>query len=68
MSYDIAGKTLFEDTNAWVTLTKIFFSILHDPNLPTTYLIVDTLNEYVVDLPRLLGFIAQTSSVFTCVK
>ena len=68
MSYDIAGKALFEDANAWVALTKIFSSILHDPNLPTTYLIVDALDECVVDLPRLLGFIAQTSSVSTRVK
>ena len=55
MSYDIAGKALFEDANAWVTLIKVFSSILRDPNLPTTYLIVDALNECVVDLPRLLG-------------
>ena len=67
-SYDIAGKALFEDANAWVTLTKIFSSILYDLNLLTTYLIVDTLNECVVDLLRLLGFIAQTSSVSTRVK
>lgn len=68
MSYDIAGKALFEDANTWVTLTKIFSSILHNPNLPTTYLIIDALDECVVDLPRLLGFIAQTSSVSTRVK
>jgi hypothetical protein len=65
-SYDKAGKALFEDANAWVALTKIFSSILQDPNLDDTYLIVDALDECVVDLPRLLDFIAQTSSV--CVK
>lgn len=68
MSYDIAGKALFKDANAWVTLIKVFSSILRDLNLPTTYLIVDALNECVVDLPRLLGFIAQTSSISTRVK
>jgi hypothetical protein len=67
-SYDKAGKALFEDTNAWVALTKIFSSILQDPNLDDTYLIVDALDECVVDLPRLLDFIAQTSSIFTRVK
>jgi len=67
-SYDTAGKALFEDANAWIALIKIFSSILHDPNLPNTYLIVDALDECVVDLPRLLGFIAQTSSVSTRVK
>ncbi|KAH9206332.1 NACHT domain-containing protein [Leptodontidium sp. 2 PMI_412] len=67
-SYDKAGKALFEDANAWVALTKIFSGILQDPNLDDTYLIVDALDECVVDLPRLLGFIAQTSSVSTRVK
>jgi hypothetical protein len=67
-SYDEAGKALFEDANAWVALTKIFSSILHDPNLVATYLIVDALDECVVALPNLLCFIAQTSSVSTHVK
>jgi len=67
-SYDKAGKALFEDANAWVALTKIFSSILQDPSLYDTYLIVDALDECVVDLPRLLDFIAQTSSVFPHVK
>lgn len=68
MSYDIASKALFEDANTWVTLTKIFSNILHDPNLSITYLIIDTLDEYVIDLPRLLGFIAQTLSISTRIK
>ncbi|KAL5320132.1 hypothetical protein ACEPPN_010933 [Leptodophora sp. 'Broadleaf-Isolate-01'] len=67
-SYDKTGKALFEDANAWVALTKIFSSILHDPNLDDTYLIVDALEECVDDLPRLLDFIAQTSSISTRVK
>ncbi|KAH8586999.1 hypothetical protein B0O99DRAFT_527618 [Bisporella sp. PMI_857] len=67
-SYDKAGKALFEDANAWVALTKIFSGILQDPNLDDTYLIVDALDECVVDLPRLLDFIAQISSVSTRVK
>ncbi|KAH7363989.1 hypothetical protein BKA65DRAFT_127019 [Rhexocercosporidium sp. MPI-PUGE-AT-0058] len=67
-SYDQAGKALFEDANAWVALTKVFSSILHDPNLVATYLIIDALDECVVDLLNLLCFIAQTSSVSTRVK
>ncbi|PVH71314.1 hypothetical protein DL98DRAFT_521125, partial [Cadophora sp. DSE1049] len=51
-----------------VALTKIFCSILQDPNLDNTYLIVDALDKCVVDLPRLLSFIAQTSSVSTRIK
>jgi Cdc6-like AAA superfamily ATPase len=67
-SYDKAGKAHFEDTNAWVALTKIFSSILQDPNLNDTYLIVDALDECVEDLPRLLDFISQTSSIFPRVR
>lgn len=67
-SYNKAGKALFEDANSWVAVTKIFSSILQDPNLDDMYLIVDALDECVVDLPRLLDFIAQSSSVSTRVK
>lgn len=67
-SYDKAGKALFEDANSWVALTKILSSILQDPNLDDIYLIVDALDECVVDLPRLLDFITQSSSVSARVK
>lgn len=59
--YDHAGKTLFEDANAWVALSEIFADILQDPSLKTTYLIVDALDECVVDLPKLLDFIVRIS-------
>lgn len=36
--YDHARKALFEDTNAWVALSKIFTNILQDPCLNNTYL------------------------------
>jgi hypothetical protein len=67
-SYDKAGKALFEDANSWVAVTKIFSSILQDPNLDDIYLIIDALDECVVDLPRLLDFIARSSSISTRVK
>ena len=63
-----AGKTLFEDTNAWVTLSKIFVQILQDPKLNTTWLAIDALDECVVDLENLLDLIAQSSSMSTPVK
>ncbi|KAF2460807.1 hypothetical protein BDY21DRAFT_383665 [Lineolata rhizophorae] len=66
--YDHAGKTLFEDANAWVALTEIFTSILQDPSLKCTYLVVDALDECITDLPKLLEFVAQQSSTFSCVK
>jgi hypothetical protein len=62
MKYDQRGKTLFEDANAWVALSEIFTSILQDPSLNTTYLIIDALDECVADLPKLLDFIVRTSS------
>jgi NACHT domain/Heterokaryon incompatibility protein (HET) len=61
--YDHAGKILFEDANAWVALSEIFTSILQDPSLNSTYLIIDALDECVTELPKLLDFIVQNSSV-----
>jgi hypothetical protein len=49
-------------------MTKIFSSILQDPNLDDTYLLVDALDECIGDLPRLLDFIAQSSSISARVK
>jgi hypothetical protein len=66
--YDHAGKTLFEDVNAWVALTDIFTSILQDPSLKSTYLIVDALDECITDLPKLLDFIAKKSSTSPRIK
>jgi hypothetical protein len=61
--YDHAGKILFEDANAWVALSEIFINILQDPSLNSTYLIIDALDECVTDLPKLLDFIIQKSSI-----
>jgi hypothetical protein len=66
--YDQRGKTLFEDANAWVALSEIFTSILQDPGLNTTYLIIDALDECVAGLPKLLDFIVRKSSESPRVK
>jgi hypothetical protein len=66
--HDHAGRTLFEDANAWIALTEIFVDILRDPRLSTTYLIIDALDECVTDMPKLLRFIAEQSSASSCVK
>lgn len=60
--YDYAGKSLFEDANAWIALKEIFVDILHDSSLSTTYLIIDALDECVTDLPKLLEFVAKQST------
>lgn len=66
--YDETGKTLFEDANAWVVLSKIFINILQDASLDYVYLIVDALDECVVDLPKLMDLIVQTSSISPRIK
>lgn len=66
--HDDAGKALFEDTNAWVAISEIFTSILQDSNLNKAYLVVDAVDECVADLPKLLDFIVQQSSVSSRVK
>ncbi|KAF2630201.1 beta transducin-like protein HET-E4s [Macroventuria anomochaeta] len=66
--HDHVGKTLFEDANAWVALTEIFADVLRDPQLRTTYLIIDALDECVTDLSKLLHFVAKQSSASSRVK
>jgi hypothetical protein len=66
--HDHAGKTLFEDANAWVALSEIFINILQDPSLNSTYLIIDALDECVTDLPKLLDFVIEKSSISPRVK
>ncbi|KAF2730453.1 WD40 repeat-like protein [Polyplosphaeria fusca] len=66
--YDRAGKALFEDANAWVALSEIFTNVVQDPSLKSVYLVIDALDECVTDLPKLLDFIVQTSSVSSRVK
>jgi hypothetical protein len=66
--HDHAGKALFEDANAWVALSEIFTSILQDPDLKSTYLVIDGLDECITGLPKLLDFIVQKSSLSLRVK
>jgi hypothetical protein len=40
-SYDDSGKQCFEGVNTFVVLSKIFTSILGDPHLWGTYLIIN---------------------------
>jgi hypothetical protein len=66
--HDHAGKSLFEDANAWVALSDIFTNILQDPSLRGTYLIIDALDECIVGLPKLLDFIIEKSALSPRVK
>ncbi|KAK4171574.1 hypothetical protein QBC36DRAFT_249332 [Triangularia setosa] len=66
--YDHAGKKTFEDPNVWFVLCEIFTSILQDPGLRMTYLIIDALDECVTDLPQLLELITRTSCTSSPIK
>ena len=66
--HDHAGEDLFKDANAWFVLSEIFTNVLQDPNLETTYLIIDALDECTVDWKKLLRFIAHSSSLSPRVK
>ncbi|KAL5370668.1 hypothetical protein DPSP01_014726 [Paraphaeosphaeria sporulosa] len=44
--HDYAGRSLFEDANAWVALTEIFVDVLRDPSLRPTYLVIDALDDH----------------------
>ncbi|KAK2052002.1 NACHT-domain-containing protein [Colletotrichum caudatum] len=60
--YDHAGTKLFEDANSWDALSKMLISILEEPSLQDTYLVIDALDECGADLDQLLHLIVQLSS------
>ncbi|KAK5989214.1 Vegetative incompatibility protein HET-E-1 [Cladobotryum mycophilum] len=66
--YEIAGKELFEGVNAWVALCDIFNSIVQDPDLPPTYLVIDALDECGEHQMELLDLIVTSSNASDRVK
>ncbi|KAI6789075.1 hypothetical protein KC361_g8710 [Hortaea werneckii] len=66
--HNTAGKALFEDVNAWVTLADILSSMLEDPLLDGAYIVVDALDECSADRDKLLGFIVAASSIRANIK
>lgn len=71
--YKAAGRQLFEGLNAIYTLREILSDILNDTSLPTTYLLVDALDECTFGLHDLLHIItdkslAQHSRAITCIQ
>jgi hypothetical protein len=66
--HDDAGKSIFEDANAWVVVTEIFVDVLQDSSLSMAYLVIDALDECVAGLPKLLDFIAKQSSACSRIK
>ena len=60
--YDKAGKSLFEDSNTYFSLSQILTDMLHDSSVPRIYLIVDALDECESGLSQLLDLISRTAS------
>ena len=60
--YDTAGKKLFEDSNAFVAVSKILLNMLCDTRLNQVYLAVDALDECQSGLKQLLDFINESLS------
>ncbi|KAH0562229.1 hypothetical protein GP486_003077 [Trichoglossum hirsutum] len=60
--YDSAGRQLFEDTNAFYTLSAIFLDMLNDPSLGSVFLMIDAIDECDSGLPQLLKLIAPHDS------
>ena len=61
--YDNRGKEVFEDGNAWESLSKILASIINDPSLDGAVLAIDALDECETKRHQLLSFITRPSRV-----
>ena len=66
--YDQSGGSLFQDANAWIALSEIFTSMVHDEDFETSCLVVDALDECAMDLPKLLDLIVRTAASSSRVK
>ncbi|KAJ2971141.1 hypothetical protein NUW58_g9501 [Xylaria curta] len=66
--YDNSHSKLFEDANAFFTLSEVLEDMLRDASLSRAYIVIDALDECGTGLPRLLKFIVQNSSISPRVK
>ncbi|KAJ6153707.1 hypothetical protein N7470_006666 [Penicillium chermesinum] len=66
--YDSAGKSLFDDVNAWHALVSIFTHILEDPSLKSIYLVIDALDECRHNCQDLLRLIDEKSTTHKNIK
>jgi Cdc6-like AAA superfamily ATPase len=60
--YKHSGSKLFEDTNAFVALSKILMGMLRDPTLVRAYIIIDALDECETGLQQLLNLVVENTS------
>ncbi|KAF7170941.1 hypothetical protein CNMCM6106_005492 [Aspergillus hiratsukae] len=59
---------LYEDTNSWYTMSQILTDVLEDPAMPSTFLLIDALDECHAGLPELLNMIMHNWSSYSHVK
>jgi WD40 repeat protein len=62
-AYDAAGMSVFDEGNAWDTLSNIFRNMLADDDLPPVCIIIDALDECTTGVAELLDFIQEASSL-----
>ncbi|KAK2763634.1 nacht and wd domain protein [Colletotrichum kahawae] len=60
--YELRGRTLFEDHNAWQAMSNILRAMLPDEGLNEVLLLVDGLDECVTEQEDLLDLIAEISA------
>ncbi|OTA05103.1 hypothetical protein A9Z42_0057260 [Trichoderma parareesei] len=65
---NVGSRTLFDGVNAWVTLSSIFRSMLEDPALESTCLVLDALDECDSGRKFLLDLIVESTSVAPHIK
>lgn len=61
-SYDSMGRRMFEDGNAFYSLSSVFQEMLQDSKFETIYLILDALDECEYGLTQLIHLITETTS------
>ena len=66
--YDQAGRSLFEDVNAWTAVSGIFADIAQNLSAKNIILVIDALDECVEDNSLLLDLIIKESSKPSQVK
>jgi hypothetical protein len=58
--YDILGRELFENEDAFCALSEIFTNMLRDPKLTRAYLVIDALDE-CIEVSKLLKVIVTNA-------
>ncbi|KAH8731665.1 hypothetical protein GQ44DRAFT_585451, partial [Phaeosphaeriaceae sp. PMI808] len=59
--YEAVGRALFEGPDAIHAVRQVLSDVLNDPTLPTTYLLVDALDECTSGLSTLLRIVTEDS-------